>query len=163
MSERHKWVSVCALLWIGCAPREQTTVVQLTEAPSQTRDDAPPPPEPGPKPAPSATDEPRERDYDDPAGWHRDEPTARAKELFQEGTEAYSQGDFRKALRAFEAAYDLVPERALLFNMASCELRMHDVVAACGHFRRYVAEGDPKDLRVQEVAAQVATRCGSIP
>jgi hypothetical protein len=87
----------------------------------------------------------------------------RARELFQEGAEAYQQSDWPRARQAFQAAYDLVPERALLFNIASAELRMQDLVSACGHFRQYIAEGDPTDPRAQQVQSQVASRCNGIP
>jgi tetratricopeptide (TPR) repeat protein len=83
----------------------------------------------------------------------------RAKELFQQGLAAYEQGDFQKACAAFEVAYQLVPEQPLLFNIASCEMRLGHVPKACDLFRKYVANGSPGDPRIVEVSRQVAQRC----
>ncbi|MEZ4299317.1 MAG: hypothetical protein R3B70_30485 [Polyangiaceae bacterium] len=76
---------------------------------------------------------------------------------------APSAPDYSRARGQFQAAYDLYPERALLFNIASCDLRMGDTARACGLFRKYVAESDPGDQRTQDVQQQVATRCKNIP
>lgn len=146
---------------VGCAARKDTAVVHLADpiepAPSAAVEPEPPP-EPSaaaPRPAPGFEDG---EVHDGP-----DVDRARAKSLFEEGVQAYSNSDYPRACRLFQEAYDLVPERPLLFNIASCELRMGDTVSACGHFRRYVAEGDPADPRVQQVQGQVASRCRGIP
>lgn len=76
-----------------------------------------------------------------------------------EGVSAYDQGDYLRARDKFQAAYDLVPELALLFNIASAEMRLGNVPAACTLFRRYVAQGDPAHPRIQEVQRQLTQRC----
>jgi hypothetical protein len=158
-------VILAGTLVLGCTPHQDATVVHVSDPPPAPAGSSEPLPEPELEPIPEPrlplpwqlapkVDAPR-----DPV----DAARARARELFQEGAEAYAQGDFPKARDAFQAAYDLAPERALLFNIASAELRMRDMVSACAHFRQYVAEGDPSDPRVQQVQAQVASRCGGVP
>lgn len=154
-------VTILAAIVIGCGPHPETAVVHVADAaPSAPAPlDPDPPQEPASPPA-----QPSERPIEqrlDPDGKEADRERARA--LFAQGAEAYAQGDFTRAHQAFLAAYELVPERALLFNIASCEVRLRDMVAACAHFRQYVAEGDPSDPRVQQVQSQVATRCGRVP
>lgn len=155
------WVIVAGALALGCAPHQDTTVVHVADPAPAPAD---PPEEPALDPAaePSALVPRPPPDMGDPFE-AQDSAHARARELFEQGAEAYAQGDYPTARQAFEAAYDLVPERALLFNIASCEMRMQDLVSACAHFRQYVAEGDPSDPRVQQVQAQVASRCGGVP
>ncbi len=128
---------------------------------------APPPIEVAPTSSSAAPDEP-EPPPRAPKRPLRDEPTAdpeeaadrnAARTMFLEGAEAYSQGDYHKAKDRFQRAYALVPEPPLLFNIASAELRLGNVAAACSLFRKYVTEGDPADPRVQEVHIQAAQRC----
>jgi len=159
---RRRWLALAGFaLALGCAPRPDTTVVHLAEPPAPVAaSSAEPAPEPPPAPPPTVS--PRSSPTDDDHDV-READRARARELFDQGAEAYAQGDFPKARQAFQAAYDLVPERALLFNIASAELRMRDLVSACAHFRAYVAGGDASDPRVQQVQSQVATRCGHVP
>ena len=83
----------------------------------------------------------------------------RAKELFKLGLSAYTSGDYANARLQFQAAYAIVPENALLFNIASAELKMGQTSAACSHFREYVTRGGPSDPRIQEVRQQIANRC----
>ncbi len=83
----------------------------------------------------------------------------RAKEEFKLGTAAYLNADYANAKLHFEAAYAIVPENALLFNIASTELKLGQTSASCSHFRQYVARGDPSDPRIQQVSQQVAQRC----
>ena len=161
--QRWWWLLVASAPALGCGAHSEVTVVRLTEAApgrggAATPPEEPLPPMPPPRPR-SRPDQDHNEAPDSPDG----DPSAKARELFELGAEAYAQGDFPKAREAFQAAYDLVPEKALLFNIASCELRMRDMVSACAHFRQYVAEGDPSDPRIQQVQAQVASRCGGIP
>lgn len=83
----------------------------------------------------------------------------RAKEEFKLGTAAYGNADYVNAKLHFEAAYAIVPENALLFNIASTELKLGQTSASCSHFRQYIARGDPSDPRIQQVSQQVAQRC----
>ncbi len=157
------WIFAAAVFALGCGAHSEVMVVRLTEAAPGRGGAATSPEEPlAPMPPPRPRSEP-DQDHDQAPGSPDSDPSAKARELFELGAEAYAQGDFPKAREAFQGAYDLVPERALLFNIASCELRMHDMVSACDHFRQYVAGGDPFEPRTQQVQAQVAARCGSIP
>ena len=157
------WIVVAAAFTVGCGAHSEVTVVRLTEAAPGRGGTATPPEEPETVKAPPRPRAVLDQDRNEAPDSLDGDASAKARELFEVGAEAYAQGDFPKAREAFQGAYDLVPERALLFNIASCEVRMHDMVAACDHFRQYVAEGDPFDPRTQQVQAQVAARCGSIP
>jgi len=113
--------------------------VAAAPRPRPPRGDDPPPPKPEPGPSPSDID--------------------RAKELFKDGTAAYANADYQTACLKFQAAYDIVPNQAILFNLGSCEMRMSHTAKACAHFRKYITNGDPSDPRIQQVTAQVANRC----
>src|SRR5262245_39551409 len=83
-----------AAVVLGCAPRPETTVVHLAE-PSPVPPPPPAEPEPELEPPPPAAAPNRVPDDDgapDPHG-----TADRARELFEEGAEAYAQGDFPKA------------------------------------------------------------------
>ena len=82
-----------------------------------------------------------------------------ARELFKQGVVAYTNQDYREAKRLFEAAYALVPQNQILFNIASAEMRMGQTSLACAHFKEYIAKGDPGSARIQEVQQQVQNRC----
>lgn len=56
---------------------------------------------------------------------HRDE--AAANERFRIGSEHYAAGRYREALVEFEAARQLLPHRATLFNMARCHENLGNV------------------------------------
>ena len=113
--------------------------------------------EPAPAPRPK-----RIAVRDDPADDVPDD-RERARTLFQQGAEAYAQGDYLLARDKFQAAYDLVAEPALLFNIATAELRLGNTADACRLFRKYVSDGEPADPRIQDVQRQVAMRCRGIP
>jgi hypothetical protein len=148
----------------ACAPpHEDTAVIHLAEKPAPAAPSADPQTEPEPEKA-AARPPKTTPDFDQPTHESGDlDDRSRARQLFMDGVEAYSQGNYAKARDRFQEAYDLVPEQPLLFNLASAELRMGEVVAACGHFRDYVSRGDPADPRVQQVQSQVTQRCKSIP
>ena len=55
-----------------------------------------------------------------------DEAKAQARVKFSEGNAAYEQGDFREALKSFEAAYRLAPLPGFLFNVAQCHRQLGD-------------------------------------
>ncbi|WP_225408681.1 tetratricopeptide repeat protein [Stigmatella hybrida] len=62
---------------------------------------------------------------------------ARAK--FAEGNAFYEQGNFRQALSSFDAAYNLVPLPAFLFNVAQCHRQLGSYERAATFYRRYLA------------------------
>ena len=153
--------SICALA-IGCgaSPAPETTVALVappaaaTAAPSSDPETEPPSAHPRSKPNPHRA-----------AAEDKVEDVTRelARKLFREGAEAYEQADYLRALQKFQEAYDLVQNQALLFNIASAELRLGNVPSACRLFRKYIADGDPADPRILEVQRQVAQRCRGTP
>lgn len=157
------WAAVLSpLACAGSGRPGETTVVNLTPPPaSAAKLDEPPEPASEPVPRKLATLPPGPPAG--PPGPDGEADRERARELFSEGAALYQQGDYARARDAFQAAYDLVPEQALLFNIGTAEMRLGDIVAACGHFRAYVAQGDPADVRIQTVRAQVAQRCVNVP
>lgn len=156
-----------ASLVIGCAGSDpHTDVVRLPDpVPLRTAEPFAPSAQPTAEPVATEPHRPILPKRRPPGPDSEDGPDAsstereRARELFKQGVEAYGQGDYPKACAAFEAAYELVPERPLLFNIASCEMRMGHTPKACDLFRKYVANGDPSDPRVVEVSQQIANRC----
>jgi hypothetical protein len=77
-----------------------------------------------------------------------EEPSvAQARMLFNAGAQAYSKGDFRGAIQAFEQAYKLAPRPGLLFSMAQAYRKQHaldqqpaDLHRAIALYRDYVAQ-----------------------
>lgn len=82
-----------------------------------------------------------------------------ARGLFKQGVAAYANQDYAAAKKFWEQAYALAPENAILFNIASAELRLGQTQIACKHFKDYVAAGDPGSQRTQQVQQQVQGRC----
>lgn len=150
---------------VGClaacaTPKAEVAVVELV----------PPVTAPMGSAEPESTDEaappPDKKEKDRPPEAHVEAPDParnEARRLFQLGAEAYDRGDYAGAQKHFQAAYQLVPERALLFNIASCELRLGNTREACQLFRKYVATGDPSDPRVADVQTQLSNRCRGVP
>lgn len=157
-------VSVAAT-FLACAAAEprDTTVVHLTDPVPTTAPLAADPTLLDPEPAPRTPRRAASPPDDSPARDPHEADRERARDLFQQGAEAYQQGDFVKARDAFQAAYDLVPEQALLFNIATAELRLGDLPSACAHLRKYVIHGDPADPRIITVRAQTSQRCAGVP
>lgn len=52
----------------------------------------------------------------------------------------FEQGDIRGARLAFEAAFRIAPNPAVLFNIGQCFLSEGNVPAACSTFQRYLDE-----------------------
>jgi tetratricopeptide (TPR) repeat protein len=99
------------------------------------------------------------------------EAKAQARVKFGEGNAAYEQGNFREALTAFEAAYQLAPLPGFLFNVAQCHRQLGDFTQAASAYRRYLAlsEKEPanaaivKDLIAEmdsNASQQTASRAG---
>lgn len=68
-----------------------------------------------------------------------DEAKAQARVKFSEGNASYEQGNFREALKSFEAAYQLAPLPGFLFNVAQCHRQLGDFAQASSAYRRYLA------------------------
>ncbi len=87
-----------------------------------------------------------------------DEAEAQARVKNSEGNEAYTHGDFRKAIGAFDAAYQLAPLPGLLFNVAQCYRQLGAYERAAFFYRRYLAlsEEEPANAPlVKELIAEM--------
>jgi tetratricopeptide (TPR) repeat protein len=86
---------------------------------------------------------------------------AEAREKFSEGTEAYERGDFRQALTAFNAAYQLAPLPGFLFNVAQCHRQLGAFERAAFFYKRYLSlsEKEPANAgMVKELIAEMEAR-----
>lgn len=142
-------------------PDVEVALVEVTPTESAQASEAPPMDEP---------DEPTAKGFankrpppDEPVKQGPAEPMAtdvqQAREIFKQGVAAYAGQDYAAAKRLFQEAYALAPVNAILFNIASAELRMGQTQLACAHFKDYIANGDPGSSRIQEVQQQVQGRC----
>ncbi|WP_224242973.1 tetratricopeptide repeat protein [Hyalangium gracile] len=68
-----------------------------------------------------------------------DEAKAQARVKYNDGNVAYEQGDFRKALASFNAAYQLAPLPGFLFNVAQCHRQLGAYERAAHFYRRYLS------------------------
>jgi len=66
-----------------------------------------------------------------------------ARQLFMEGVGHARAGQWPLAMAAFEAAFALAPRPAVLFNLASAQLRCGKMLASSANYRRFVASDDP--------------------
>lgn len=87
-----------------------------------------------------------------------EEAKAQAREKFNDGNAAYAQGDFRQALTAFDAAYQLAPLPGFLFNVAQCHRQLGNYTRAASSYRRFLAlsEKEPANAAmVKELIAEM--------
>lgn len=61
----------------------------------------------------------------------------RAKRAFRDGVNLFSQGDYVKACKLFEEAYNLEPRDNVLFNMAVCNEKQNNRPLACQYYNRW--------------------------
>jgi hypothetical protein len=64
-----------------------------------------------------------------------------AKDAYESGKLLYGVGDFAAALIKFNAAYDASKDVRLLWNVATCESKLHHYARAVGLVRQYLKEG----------------------
>lgn len=94
----------------------------------------------------------------------QDDRVGRARALFQAGTEAFTEGDFRTAGQKFEQAYRLSPSAEMAFNVARAYERMSEYDKAVRYFRIYLRdvaeiEGSARrDIEQRIEALQAAQR-----
>jgi tetratricopeptide (TPR) repeat protein len=69
-----------------------------------------------------------------------DPAVEKARVLFEDGTAAYTLGDFKKALVDYEAAYKLYPAPQFLFNIAQCHFQLQNWERAIFFFEGYLRE-----------------------
>jgi hypothetical protein len=82
--------------------------------------------------------------------------TARAHEEFQHGVELFQNGDYQRALDAFQEAYRLAPHAAVRLNIANCYQQLNRPVEALFHFEHYLSEADhPSPAQRREIEATI--------
>jgi hypothetical protein len=75
-------------------------------------------------------------------------PSAAATALIDKGASLYESGDYAKAAASLRAAYELVPEPRLLFNIARAYEKAGDTEQAFEFYERYLdATGTEAELR----------------
>jgi tetratricopeptide (TPR) repeat protein len=65
---------------------------------------------------------------------------ALAQQQFQAGQKHYRLGNFKEALDAYVAAYDLFPVAGLLFNIGQCQMELENYERAVFFFDQYLTE-----------------------
>jgi tetratricopeptide (TPR) repeat protein len=82
----------------------------------------------------------------------------RAARHYDLAVRRYADGDFRDALEAFEAAYRIVPDYRVLYNVAKVNLQLGRLAAALAAFERYLQEGRGalSAERIDEVQQRIA-------
>lgn len=92
-------------------------------------------------------------------------PLDQARVLFGKGLDEARQGHWPEALVAFQAAYALAPKPAVLFNLASAQLRTGKLLVSTANYRRFLAHGDPcvSSAHRRSAAAQIAHIESRIP
>src|SRR5260221_12894383 len=84
----------------------------------------------------------------------------RARTLYREGADAFSLGDYRRALAAFVEAERLAVRPELEFNIGRCYEVLGDAANAVRHYRRYLdARPDTTDRSDVETAIKRLERC----
>lgn len=86
-----------------------------------------------------------------------------ARTLFDDGTAAYTLGDFKRALTAYEAAYKLYPAPQFLFNIAQCHFQLKNWERAVFFFEGYLREVPTASNRslVDELIAEARTNAAA--
>jgi tetratricopeptide (TPR) repeat protein len=70
---------------------------------------------------------------------HADGEREQSKAHFVEGTKAFEQGDYARAIVEYEAAYKILPIPEILFNLAQAQRLKGDARKAIELYQRYVA------------------------
>ncbi|MFN0250119.1 MAG: hypothetical protein ACKV2T_24760 [Kofleriaceae bacterium] len=83
-----------------------------------------------------------------------------ARVLFEDGTAAYTLGNFSKALVDYEAAYKLYPAPQFLFNIAQCHFQLQGWERAIFFFEGYLRDVPDASNRslVDELIAEARQR-----
>jgi len=63
---------------------------------------------------------------------------AAARQHFEEGTKAYTAGEFERAAHEYQAAYDAEPDAELLYNIAQAHRLGHNPERALFFYRTYL-------------------------
>lgn len=87
-----------------------------------------------------------------------------AKAAYQAARGAFDAGRYEEAADAFEAAYGLDPNPALLANAAEARRVAGDCPGALALYERYLAEAkDEANARIRENAESLRAKCGEAP
>ncbi len=84
-----------------------------------------------------------------------DADQARSKALYQEGSRAYKDGEYERAVELFLSAYDLSRAPAILFNIAQAYRLAGSCDRALAYYRRSLAE-EPDASNRAEVEERIA-------
>ncbi|HKU44765.1 MAG TPA: PEGA domain-containing protein [Polyangiales bacterium] len=80
-----------------------------------------------------------------------DATTARARELFQRGVDAYDRGVYYEALQAFQEAYQLRPHPSVRVNIANCYDKLDRPAEAIQAFEQFLGSGAGSQQQQREV------------
>ena len=72
-----------------------------------------------------------------------------ARNLFDEGKQAFARGDYEAAIAAWEAGYAKKPAAEFQFNLGEAEIKANRPGKAAEHLRRYLAEAPEASNRAQ--------------
>jgi hypothetical protein len=89
----------------------------------------------------------------------------RARTLFASGVSAYKDGNFERALQAFEEAYQLRPHPTVLVNIAGCYDQMGKPIDAIYRYEKFLKEtkGEtPQRREVKKTLEQLYQKIGTI-
>jgi hypothetical protein len=86
----------------------------------------------------------------------RADDTARAKELFQQGTTLFNLGEFDKAIEAWQEGYKAKPDPGFLYNIGQAYRLKGDPQKAIFFYRGYL-RNSPKAPNRAEIEAKIAT------
>jgi tetratricopeptide (TPR) repeat protein len=79
---------------------------------------------------------------------------ARAKELFQEGSELYALGDYEAAVKLFEESYELSQQPLLLYNLSRTYENLGQFAKAAKLLRDYLPHADPTERKTLQIRAR---------
>lgn len=90
---------------------------------------------------------------------HGEESPLTARELFERGTESFTQEDYEGALRFFERSFEIRPLPVVLYNIAMCQRALTNYSESLATFNRCLSEfGDSFSAETtQEIEDQIET------
>jgi hypothetical protein len=80
-----------------------------------------------------------------------------ARELFERGQVAYTQGDYDTALELWRQAYGIDPRPLLQWNIAQACERLGQLEDAAAALELYLANADPSDVHQADARARLAS------
>ncbi len=84
----------------------------------------------------------------------------RARAFYDEGEELYAAGKYREAQAKFARAYETLPLKAFLFNIAQCHFQLEEYDSAGEYYRAYLKDNEdaPNYGIVQEFILEADSR-----